>query len=80
LSGDRVALDVIAIGLLRAYGAWPKVQGMRIEAQRQVKRAAELGLGVSEPERIELVSQSLERSAPDFERLVGRIRADVFGK
>ncbi len=80
LSGDRVALDVIAIGLLRAYGAWPKVQGMRIEAQRQVKRAAELGLGVSGPERIELVSQSLERSAPDFERLVGRIRADVFGK
>jgi uncharacterized protein (DUF362 family) len=78
LSGDRVALDVIAMGLLRAYGAWPKVQGMRIESQRQIKRAAELGLGVHEAERIELVSRSVEHSAPDFERLVGRIREDVF--
>jgi uncharacterized protein (DUF362 family) len=80
LSGDRVALDVIAIGLLRAYGAWPKVQGMRIQAQRQIKRAADLGLGVHEAQRIELVSQSIEHSAPDFERLVGRIRDDVCGE
>jgi uncharacterized protein (DUF362 family) len=78
LSGDRVALDVIAVGLLRAYGAWPKVQGMRIEDQRQIKRAAELGLGVREARRIELVSQSIGGSASDFERLVDRIRADVF--
>lgn len=78
LSGDRVALDMIAMGLLRAYGAWPKVQGMRIEAQRQIRRAAELGLGVQEAERIELVSQSIEHRASDFERLVGRIREDVF--
>ena len=78
LSGDRVALDVIALGLLRAYGTWPKLQGMRIEDQRQIKRAAELGLGFREARRIELVSQSIERSAPDFERLVDRIRADVF--
>jgi hypothetical protein len=26
------------------------------------------------------VSQSIEHSAPDFERLVGRIRDDVFGE
>ena len=70
---------MIAMGLLRAYGAWPKVQGIRIEAQRQIKRAAELGLGVQEAERIELVSQSIEHSPSDFERLVGRIREDVFG-
>jgi uncharacterized protein (DUF362 family) len=78
LSGDRVALDMIAVGLLRAYGAWPKLQGKRIEAQRQIKRAAELGLGVKEARRIELVSQSIEASAPAFEKLVDRIRKDVF--
>jgi uncharacterized protein (DUF362 family) len=78
LSGDRVALDIIALGLLRAYGASPKIQGTRIEAQRQIRRAAELGLGVGEATRIELLTQSIERSAPDFERLVDRIRHDVF--
>ena len=78
LSGDRVALDIVALGLLRAYGASPKIQGKRIEAQRQIRRAAELGLGVGEARRIELLTQSIERSTPDFERLVDRIRRDVF--
>lgn len=78
LSGDRVALDIVAIGLLRTYGAWPKVQGMRIEEQRQIKRAAELGLGLRKSERIELVSESIEGRAPAFARLVDRIRKDVF--
>jgi uncharacterized protein (DUF362 family) len=80
LSGDRVALDMVALGLLRAYDAWPKVQGKHVEEQRQIKRAAELGLGVRDARRIELVSQSLERSTPDFERLMDRIRKDVFQK
>jgi uncharacterized protein (DUF362 family) len=80
LSGDRVALDMIALGLLRAYGAWPKLQGKRVEEQRQIKRAAELGLGVRDARRIELVSQSLEKTALDFERLVDRIRKDIFQK
>ncbi|HEX2056324.1 MAG TPA: DUF362 domain-containing protein [Nitrospiraceae bacterium] len=80
LSGDRVALDMIAVGLLRAYGAWPKLQGKHITAQRQIKRAAELGLGVMDAQRIELVSQSIEGSAPAFEQLVDRIRKDVFEK
>jgi uncharacterized protein (DUF362 family) len=78
LSGDRVALDMIALGVLRAYGVWPKVQGKRIDVQRQIKRAADLNLGVSDTQRIELVSQTIERSAPDFDRLVDRIRKDVF--
>jgi uncharacterized protein (DUF362 family) len=78
LSGDPVALDMIALGILRAYGAWPKVQGKRIEVQRQIKRAAKLNLGVGDTTRIELVSQTTEKTAPEFERLVDRIRKDVF--
>jgi uncharacterized protein (DUF362 family) len=78
LSGDRVALDMIALGLLRAYGAWPKIQGTRVDEQRQIKRAAELNLGIRDTTRIELVTQTIERSAPEFERLVDRIRRDVF--
>jgi hypothetical protein len=69
---------MIALGVLRAYGVWPKVQGKRIDVQRQIKRAADLNLGVSDTQRIELVSQTIERSAPDFDRLVDRIRKDVF--
>src|SRR6476620_4573313 len=34
-SGDRVALDAVAVALIRSYGAWPKVQGKTIWAQRQ---------------------------------------------
>lgn len=79
LSGDRVAADVIALGLLRSYEAWPKLQGFNIEAQRQVKRAAELGLGVRDAGRIELISRSVEGNDPAFERLVDRIRRDVYG-
>lgn len=78
LSGDRVATDVIALGLLRSYEAWPKLQGFNIEAQRQVKRAAELGLGFRTAGRIELISRSIEGNAPEFERLADRIRRDVF--
>ena len=48
-------------------------------SQIQVKRAAELGLGVRDAGRIELISRSVEGNDPAFERLVDRIRRDVYG-
>ena len=77
LSGDRVALDVVGVALIRSFGAWPKVQGMSVWEQRQIKRAIELGLGVGRPEHLELVSQSLARSDAGFEKLVTTIRRDL---
>ena len=77
LSGDRVALDVVAIALIRSFGAWPKLQAGSPWDQRQVKRAVELGLGAGRPDRIVLRARSLLGPDDEFERLVDRLRADV---
>jgi uncharacterized protein (DUF362 family) len=76
-SGDRVALDIVAVALLRSFGTWPKIQGKRIAEQRQIKRAGELGLGVARGKDIEVVSGAVDAAPPEFVRLVERIREDV---
>jgi uncharacterized protein (DUF362 family) len=76
-SGDRIALDVVAVALIRSYGAWPKVQGKTVWAQRQVKRAAELGLGATGPNQMELVVTSLEPQDDEFARRAETVRRDI---
>ncbi|MBA2485666.1 MAG: DUF362 domain-containing protein [Nitrospira sp.] len=76
-SGDRVAIDLVAIALLRSFGTWPKLQGGRIEDQRQIKRAAALGLGVGSGRDIEVVSEAVDPAPPAFIQLVEHIRRDL---
>lgn len=76
-SGDRVAIDLVAIALLRSFGTWPKLQGRRIGDQRQVKRAAALGLGVGSGRDIEVVSEAVDPAPPAFIRLVEHIRQEL---
>lgn len=76
-SGDRVALDAVAVALIRSYGAWPKVQGKTVWAQRQIKRAGELGLGVRGPNQMELLVRSLEPQDDEFARRTDTVRRDV---
>lgn len=78
LSGDRIALDAVAVALIRSYGAWPKVGGKTVWEQRQLRRAIELGLGVRGPEQMELVTRSLRQGDASFEQLAKTIRRDVF--
>ena len=77
LSGDRVALDAVAVALIRSYRAWPKVQGKTIWAQRQIKRAAELGLGSNGPGGMELVVSSLGGKDEEFRRRTETVRRDL---
>ncbi|WP_447976720.1 DUF362 domain-containing protein [Candidatus Nitrospira bockiana] len=77
ISGDRVALDVVAVALIRCYGAWPKLQGMPIWQQRQIVRAGELGLGIKGPAEMELLTASVGGDDQDFQRRVDMIRKDV---
>ncbi|MBI4002214.1 MAG: DUF362 domain-containing protein [Nitrospira defluvii] len=79
-SGDRVAVDLVAIALLRSFGAWPKLQGKRIGDQRQVKRAAALGLGVGSGRDIEVVSGAVDLAPPAFIQLVEHIRRDLLSE
>jgi uncharacterized protein (DUF362 family) len=55
LSEDRVAADAVGVGILRSFGTTPKVMKGKIFDQEQIKRAAELGVGVRSPAEIELV-------------------------
>lgn len=77
MSGDRVALDVVALALLRSYGQWPKILEGSPWDQRQIKRAVELGLGASGPDHIELVPVSTEGESDAFDRLVERLQKDM---
>jgi uncharacterized protein (DUF362 family) len=62
LGADRVAIDAVGVAILRYYGTTPEVAGGNVFGQEQIARAVELGLGVSDPERIELITGD-ERSA-----------------
>ncbi len=76
-SGDRVAVDLVAIALLRSFGAWSKLQGKRIGDQRQIKRAAALGLGVGSGQEIELVTDAVDPAPPAFVQLVKHVRREL---
>jgi uncharacterized protein (DUF362 family) len=68
---DRVAIDAVGVALLRHFGTTPEVSRGAIFAQEQIARAAALGVGVSGPDRIELVTGDRERS--DFARKIRAI-------
>jgi uncharacterized protein (DUF362 family) len=57
---DRVAIDAVGVALLRHFGTTPEVARGPIFAQEQIARAAELGVGVTSPSGIELVTDDGE--------------------
>jgi uncharacterized protein (DUF362 family) len=60
---DRVAVDAVGVAILRLYGTTPVVSRGEVFEQEQIRRAAELGLGASSPERIEVVVPDEESAA-----------------
>lgn len=77
LSGDRIALDTVAVALIRSYSAWDKVTGKGVWEQRQIQHAAELGLGVRGPGEMDVVASSVGGAEEPFQNLVERLRRDV---
>jgi uncharacterized protein (DUF362 family) len=57
---DRVAIDAIGVAILRSFGTTPEVANGAIFQLEQIARAVELGLGVSSPDQIELVTDDKE--------------------
>lgn len=53
---DRIAVDTVAIGILRSLGTTPEVSQGSVWDLEQVQRAVELGLGVASSEQIEVVT------------------------
>ncbi len=77
LSGDRVALDVVALALLRSYGVNRRLLEGSVWEQRQIKRAGELGLGVRGASGMALLGRSLARVQGPFDELLSRLKRDI---
>ena len=52
---DRVAIDAVGVAILRLLGSTKEVMKGRIFDQEQIRRAAELGIGVNSAEKIDLI-------------------------
>lgn len=55
-SKDRVAIDAVGIAILRYYGTTENVSAGPIFQLEQLKRAAEIGVGVESADKINLIS------------------------
>ncbi|MHA1400196.1 MAG: DUF362 domain-containing protein [Candidatus Heimdallarchaeaceae archaeon] len=57
---DRIAIDAVSVAILRLHGTTNEVENGSIFEQEQIKHAVELGLGISAPSEIELITDSPE--------------------
>jgi uncharacterized protein (DUF362 family) len=71
---DRIAVDAVGVALLRYYGTTPEVSRGAIFEQEQIARAVQLGLGVTGPGQIELVTG--DQQSADYAK---KIRAILDG-
>ena len=55
-SADRVAVDAVGVAILKLLGSNESIMKPKIFEQEQIARSVELGLGVSFPSEIEVVS------------------------
>ncbi|HBH60310.1 MAG TPA: hypothetical protein DDX85_00915 [Nitrospiraceae bacterium] len=53
---DRIAIDALGLSILKELGSNKDIMGKKIFQQEQIARAVELGLGVTHPEDIEIVT------------------------
>lgn len=53
---DRIAIDAVGLAILKELGSNKDIMGKKIFQQEQIARAVELGLGITRPEDIEIVS------------------------
>jgi uncharacterized protein (DUF362 family) len=68
---DRVAVDAVGVAILRYFGTTDEVSRGKIFEQEQIARAVELGIGVSSPAQIELVTNDVESAK--YAREIGAI-------
>jgi uncharacterized protein (DUF362 family) len=76
-TGDRIAADVVGLGVLKHYSELPQIKDVDVWEQRQVKRAVELSLGVKEEDQIEFLEKELAPEIPGFNEVLRTIRKEV---
>jgi uncharacterized protein (DUF362 family) len=69
VSDDRIAIDAVGLAALKMHGTTKILESTRIFELDQLRRAAELGIGVSSPDDIDLVP--VDEASSD---IVGKLR------
>jgi uncharacterized protein (DUF362 family) len=77
VSGDPIAADVVALGLIKAFGRWDLVTTKGVWEQVQIQRALALGLGARGPHEVELLSEDLSGGGGEFAALIADVRRHV---
>jgi uncharacterized protein (DUF362 family) len=72
-SKDRVAADIVGLGVIKAFGKWERVAQKDVWDQKQIRKAVELGVGKRRGE-IELVTGEGDSS---FSQLIRRVREET---
>jgi len=72
-SGDRVAADIVGLGIIKSFGKWKMVIEKDVWEQRQIKRAVELGLGKGKG-NIKLILGSGDKN---FKELMEKVRRET---
>lgn len=70
-SRDRVAIDAVGVAILRLYGTTDAVSRGKIFDQEQIKRAADLGVGVGSAKDVRLVA--VGKGSGDFVQKVENV-------
>ncbi len=68
VSSDPVAIDAAGVAVLKELGSTNQIMDNPIFAQEQIERAAEIGLGVSSPDQINLISD--DSAGEDYARKI----------
>lgn len=61
---DRVAVDAVAVAILKELGSNDAIMKPRVFEQEQIARAAELGIGFSSPE--DIIIETLDAASADY--------------
>ena len=73
---DRIAVDAVGLAVLKELGSNKKIMRTKIFEQEQIARAVELGLGVSSPTDIEIVTDD-KQSRRYGEKLTGMLAKEL---
>jgi uncharacterized protein (DUF362 family) len=79
-TGDRIAADIVGLGVLKHYSELPQIKEVDVWEQRQVKRAMELGLGITKESEIGLEEMDLDPGIPGFKGVMKTVRNAVLGE
>jgi uncharacterized protein (DUF362 family) len=75
-SGDRVACDVVGLGIIKSFEQWKPIESISPWQMLQVKRAAEIGLGARGSDEMELLSETFDND-PSFTLLMKKVRSFI---